>query len=116
MLFRYAAYLLFFFCLISSVADAQQKMHGKIFNEKGDELLVAVTVRNISNRQFEVSDLGGNYMIKAKEGDTLVFSSANYFPDTLLVTFFMINAGKDISLQPKEKVLATVTVRNLNAY
>jgi len=116
MLFRCAAYLLVCFCLFFSVADAQQKLHGKIYNEKGDELLVAVTVRNISNRQFEVSDLGGNYMIKAKEGDTLVFSSSNYFPDTVFVSFFMLNAGKDVSMQPKEKVLAPVTVRNLNAY
>jgi hypothetical protein len=113
---RHTAYYVILFTALPFITSAQQKAHGKIYNEKGDEVLVAVTVRNISNRQFEVSDLGGNYLIKAKEGDTVVFSSATYYPDTVVINFFMLNAGHDVSMQPKTKTLATVTVRNLTGY
>ncbi len=116
MLFKYTAYSLFFISSIISFCFAQQTLHGKIYNAKGDEVLVAVTVQNKTNKRFGSSDLGGNYKITASEGDSLIFSSAAYFSDTVVVTFFMLNAGYDISLKPHERTLATVTVNETNNY
>ena len=116
MLLKYTAYLLFFISSIFSFCFAQQTLHGKIYNAKGDEVLVAVTILNRTNKELEISNLVGNYNIRAAEGDTIIFSSVTYFPDTIIVSFFMLNAGFDVSLNPHETTLSPVIVRGLNGY
>jgi hypothetical protein len=116
MLFRYTAYCLFFLGSIISYSSAQQLLRGKIYNAKGDEVLVAVTILDRTNKELEISDLVGNYNIRAAEGDTVIFSSVTYFPDTVIVSFFMLNAGFDVSMQPHETTLSPVIVNGFTGY
>ena len=82
----------------------------------GDEVIAGVTVQNFSWHKFNMSDIGGNYKIPAREGDTLLFSSTSYFPDTLVVSFFMLNTAFDFSLKPHVKALPSITVNKGNNY
>jgi len=116
MLRRTISFILLSLIISPSLSFCQQFVRGKIYNAKGDEVIPYATVINISSQKNNVSDLGGNYKIEAKEGDTLIFSSASYFPDTLKAEYFMLHNVYDISLKPHSTTLSAVTVNGQNNY
>jgi hypothetical protein len=96
--------------IFSQKGFSQRTHWGRIYDEKSHLVLESVSVENISSDRSNSSDQGGNFKISAKPGDTLVFSSIAYAPDTLIINIndeAMLNA---IYLRPRAKFLAAVTV------
>lgn len=79
---------------------------------------MSVSVRNISQVKYNVSDMGGNFKVPAKRGDTVVFTSAGYKPDTAFVSDWMLNGDMiyTVYLDPNVVELPTVRVGDLSNY
>ena len=82
-------YSLSFVLLLSLPAAAQQVLTGRIKRRSTNEVLPSVSVINRSQKRTNISDQGGNYRIPARPGDTIVFTSAGYKPDTAFVSAWM---------------------------
>jgi hypothetical protein len=112
-------YGLFILSLLSSPAWSQQQfLYGHIRKRSSDEVLSAVTIRNITQQKNNRSDMGGNYKIPAVKGDTLIFSSAGYQPDTAIVNtwMFLEKEGYTVFLKPNIVTLQTVQVDESSNY
>ena len=89
------------------------QLAGKVRSKTTNEILAGVTVRNAQLGKHNISDLGGNYRIAARPGDTLIFSSAAYHPDTLLIgqsivgTATTIYLAENVAAMPAVKVTET---------
>jgi hypothetical protein len=113
-----AAYGIFPIMLVSSATFAQQVLTGKVRKKGGDEVLLSVSVQNKNQKKYNLSDIGGNYRIPAKKGDSIIFSSAGYKPDTTIVNGWMFAEanGYDVFLEPNLVELPTYRVGELNNY
>jgi|GEM_PF-1055995 len=88
-------------------------------NQKAsDEVIMSVSVQNVSQKKYNMSDMGGNYKIPAKRGDTIVFTSAGYKPDTAVVSDWMFNGedGYTVYMDPNVVALPTVRVGDVSNY
>ena len=112
---RRSCFLLFFLGF-SSMGYAQRELWGKILKKGSSEILIAVNITNISRGKFNISDLGGNYRIPASSGESVVFSSAGYFPDTVRVTPGMLDAEFPVYMTPHLVALPSVRVGELSNY
>ena len=103
---------------VSPPSAVQQVLSGKIKRRSSDEVLPSVTVINRTQKKTNISDVGGNYRIPAKPGDTIVFSSAGYHPDTAFVSAWMFEEkeGYLVALSPNAEMLAPVRVGDLSNY
>jgi hypothetical protein len=111
MLFRNVFFILFFL-LLQQQGITQQYLHGKIFNRTTREVLVVISVHNLQQDKYSASDMGGNYKIVARVGDTITFSGISYATDTLVVTERMLLNGTDVELRQSGITLKEVTVMN----
>jgi CarboxypepD_reg-like domain len=109
MIFRLIATVLFFLCICSQV-NAQLIVKGKIYDAETDSVIVAVNVYNINTKQSARSGIDGNYAIAAAEGEWLVFSIAGFKPDTVTVSYYMLQIQYDVSLYKQIVTLKNVTV------
>ena len=77
--------VLLFFLFISFSLFSQEKvvLHGKITNDKDVE---GIHILNTSSRYNSITDAYGNFAITVKTQDSLVFSSVNYSPKTVVIT------------------------------
>ena len=91
-------------------------LSGKVRLQSSNEILVNVTVSNRALGQHNISDMGGNYRIVARPGDTLVFSSAGYLTDTLLISGDMLATDYTVYLHEKVVALPAVKVTENNSY
>ena len=119
---------LFISILIPATALAQQQprpprqtqiqthLSGKIRLQSSNDILAGVTVSNRALGQHNISDMGGNYRIPVRPGDTLIFSSAGYLTDTLLVSQDMLTADYTVFLHEKVVALPSVKVTETNSY
>jgi hypothetical protein len=107
---------LLFLLALSSGAFAQQDLAGKTIKRGGTEILIGVTVINLSQKKNNMSDMGGNYKIPALTGDTIIFSSAGYQPDTLIVSSYMFAESWLVDLKPNIHVLPTANVEEISNY
>jgi hypothetical protein len=89
---------------------------GRIHKKGGSEFLMAVSVQNRTRKKFDISDMGGNFKILAEQGDTVLFSSAGYQPDTVVVSAYMLTEPFDIYLKPHVMTLAAVRVGSMSNY
>jgi hypothetical protein len=96
--------------------NAQRFLAGKIYKKNTDEVIVAVTVEDIHVLRYSSSDMGGNYRIEVSLGDTVVFSTAGYRSDTLIVGEATLASRYDLYLSPRVVQLATVNIGDLNSY
>jgi hypothetical protein len=71
-------------------------------------------VHNLTLSKFNVSDAGGNYKIAAAVNDTLIFSSAGFFPDTIIVNSIMMSSLYDVLMTQKVVVLPTAIIDENN--
>lgn len=78
--------------------------------------MMSVSIMNHTRKKFNVSDMGGNFTIGAEQGDTVLFSSAGYKPDTVIVSAYMLAEPFDIYLEPHILTLAAVQVGSLSNY
>ncbi len=79
---NFILYLLFLAATFSIQAQ-EQILQGKILNKIDVE---GIHVLNTTSHYNTVTDENGNFSIRAKVYDTLVFSSISYMPDKFLVT------------------------------
>ena len=93
-----------------------QLLFGKVLRKNTHEVLGAVTVHNISDNHFDQSDMGGNYRLAVRPGDTVIFSYTGYQPDTVRVDALILVDRYEVFLSPDVKQLATIKLGDLNAY
>lgn len=116
------AYGLVLLLLIAGTARSQQQpavyLYGHVRKRSGTDPLQSVTVRNINQQKNNRSDLGGNYKIPAAKGDTLIFSSAGYIPDTTIVNTWMFQeqGGYTVYMKPNLVTLPSYTVDESSNY
>jgi hypothetical protein len=116
MLLRTAAYGFILLLVFSFEGSAQEVLMGKVFKKGSAESLMSVSIQNYSHKKYTESDPGGNFRIPAVEGDTVLFSSAGYKPDTLIVRNYMYFDGFAVSLEPRVMTLAAVRVGAASNY
>jgi hypothetical protein len=102
--------------LTTSGASAQRFLTGKIYNAQSKELLVSVSIRNISQQKFDLSEENGSFRIQCAPGDKVVFTYVGYWPDTLVIEPDMLAADYPTYLDPKPQTLQTVRVGQLSNY
>jgi len=96
----------------------RQVLTGKIKRRSTNEVLPSVSIINRSQKKTNISDQGGNYRIPARPGDTIVFTSAGYRPDTALVSAWMFQEknGYLVAMIPNLVELPTVHVDDADNY
>jgi hypothetical protein len=104
--------------VFSSHSFAQQVLSGRIHKKLSTEVLVAVSVHNLGRQKYNQSDMGGNFRIPAQKGDTIVFTSAGYLPDTTFVNTWMFTEaeGYNVYLTPNMVELPSVRVGEQSNY
>ena len=102
--------------LLNEGTSAQSVLHGKIFDRGYDRVIIAASIKNISNNKLSISDMGGNYKIPAAPGDRIIFSSASYIPDTIVVKETMLTEGFDVYLLQNIVQLEEIGVGGLTKY
>jgi len=83
---------------------AAQEIKGKVLDESG-LALPGVTIDNLTSGSNSISDLDGNFSIKANEGEQLKFTYLGYVAQTSAAS-----SGMSISLQPSSTDLSEVVV------
>jgi len=113
-----AAYWSFVLLFFAAPVTAQQFLTGKIRRRASEEVLSSVSIINRTQKKMNISDMGGNFRIPAREGDTLTFSSAGYLPDTTIVARWMFteNNGYQVYLAPHIVALPSVRVGDRSNY
>ena len=99
-------------------AAPQQTLTGKIKRRSTSEVLPSVSVINRTQKRTNVSDQGGNYRIPASPGDTIVFTSAGYRPDTAFISDWMFHEkdGYLVAMVPNPVELPAVRVDDADNY
>jgi hypothetical protein len=113
---RIVIYCCLLLLFLSSEGLAQRAFLGKIYKKGSSELLMAVSVQNRTRKRFDISDMGGNFRVPADQGDTVLFTSAGYKPDTVIVSAYMLTESFDIYLEPRVVTLAAVQVGSYSNY
>lgn len=80
------------------------EIKGKVLDE-GGLALPGVTIDNLTSGSNSISDLDGNFSIKANEGEQLKFTYLGYVAQTSATS-----QGMSISLQPSSTDLSEVVV------
>ena len=110
--------VLFFACVLIRInaAYTQTRLTGKVLDKWYDRVIMAATIKNISQNKTAQSDMGGNYRIPAAAGDVLSFSSAGYITDTIVVMSNMLTAPFNVFLNRNIIELEKVEIGRLNRY
>ena len=112
---RYIFY--FILLLLSSLTGwAQQFLTGKVRKKESTEILVSVSIRNISQQKYDLSEENGSYRIQAAPGDRVVFSYVGYISDTVPVTSVLLSGDYPVYLEVRPQTLQTVRVGQLSNY
>lgn len=88
---------------------------GNIIDDSLEYAISSVHVWNESNRTGTVSNSYGEFSIRAKNQDTIVFSTIGYFTKIILVSPSM-NQDAVVRLKPKKYEIGEVTVRRFRSY
>jgi len=94
----------------------QQFMTGKVEKRGTTEIIIGANIINLKKGRHNTSDLGGNYKIPANLGDTIIFSSAGFLPDTVIVASYMFDENFLVSLWPNVVRLQAVEVDESRNY
>lgn len=106
--------LVFLFVVID--IDAQDTLRGKIYDLNNDSILTSCRIQNLSRNLVAHQDRLGNYMIRAVEGDRVLFYMAGFRADTVIVQAHMLQTGYDVSLMPESLLLPGVSIDAQNIY
>ena len=96
--------------------EAFSQLTGKIFRKGSMEVLSGINVKNSTAKKYNTSDMGGNYIVQAQPGDTIIFSSAGYRADTLVANNEVFARGYDVYLAVNVVTLAAVEIDPLGKY
>lgn len=98
-------------CLLALKCFSQEKpVQGIIFDKESKERIASVNIRNLNSKGSVYNNLKGEFNIKAKAGDTVIFSRDDYHPDTLRIKS---SAPLAVLLTRKAIQLKEVSVRDL---
>jgi len=95
---------------------AQQFLSGKVEKRGTTEIIIGANILNLKQGKHNVSDMGGNYRIAVRLGDTVIFSSAGFQPDTTVVAGYMLEEDYLVALRPNVVALQAVTVDESRNY
>lgn len=98
-------------CLSAASAYSQQLLKGRVLEDKTRVGLTAINIQNLNTKQTTVSDNKGNFIIKAKLNDILLFKGFAYQNDTLVVT--KLNSF-EVFMLPQQHVLKDVNVTTID--
>jgi hypothetical protein len=110
-------YIFYLFVLLLSgglTASAQQFLTGKVYVKGSSDTLISVSIHNITQGRYDLSDEDGSYRIQAAAGDHIAFSAVGHKPDTLTVTASILTASYPVFLEIKPQTLATARVEFTN--
>jgi hypothetical protein len=114
---RYFTYPFVLFLLLSSLTgSAQQFLTGKIYKKNSTEVLVSVSIHNISAQRYDLSEENGSYRIQVVPGDHVSFSSVGYMSDTVTITAAMLTAEYPVYLDIRAQTLKAVRVGEFSNY
>jgi hypothetical protein len=108
--------LLVFLVFLTSQISAQKFLTGKVYNSQSKEVLVSVSIRNISGQKFDLSEENGSFRIQCVPGDRVVFTFVGFWPDTLEIEEAMLSGDYRMYLDPKPQTLQAVRVGQLSNY
>ena len=94
----------------------QQFMTGKVEKRGTTEIIIGANIINLKKGRHNTSDPGGNYKIPANLGDTIIFSSAGFLPDTAIVAGYMLSESYLVALKPNVVRLEAVEVDESRKY
>jgi hypothetical protein len=104
-------------CLLFSFSGrGQQFLTGKIYKKNSTESLVSVSIHNITEQRYDLSEEDGSYRMQAAPGDHIAFSSVGYKTDTLTVTASLLTAACPIYLDIRPQTLQAVRVGEFSNY
>src|SRR4051794_31157571 len=103
------------FWVFSTFAQ-QRVMTGRIEKRGSTDSIIGANIINRKLGRHNVSDMGGNYKIPANPGDTIIFSSAGFVPDTVVVAGYMLEEKYLVALWPNVTRLKTVVVDETRNY
>ncbi|MGL5919807.1 MAG: carboxypeptidase-like regulatory domain-containing protein, partial [Bacteroidales bacterium] len=84
---------LFLFFVICSTAFAQNMIKGTVTDAADKSPLPGVSIAISGTTEGTITDADGNYSLKAKRGETLVFSMVGYKPQKITISSNMINVA-----------------------
>lgn len=102
----------------ASRSFAQSQLGGQVFEDKTTTPVIGVTVENLGSHAKTATAKDGSFIITAKVGETLLFSSTFYEPDTVYIAdlkFLKIGlrlkntALKEVKVQDNEVTLKNAT-------
>ena len=112
-------YIFYFFVLLlcgGLTANAQQFLTGKVYVKGSSDTLISVSIHNITQQRYDLSDEDGSYRMQAAPGDHIAFSSVGHKTDTITVTASDLTASYPVYLEIKAQTLATVRVGEFSNY
>src|ERR1700750_227985 len=113
---RYLAYPLVILLLSPFGGWAQQFLTGKVFRKESKEILISVSVHNITAQRYDLSEEDGTYKIQATPGDHITFSSVGYKTDTVTINAAMLTASFPVYLDVRAQTLQSFRVGELSNY
>ncbi len=113
---RYITYPVLLICLSSLNGLGQQFLTGKIYKKNSTEFLISVSIHNITEQRYDLSEEDGSYKIQAMPGDHISFSSVGYRADTITVTASLLTAACPIYLDIRPQELQAVRVGEFSNY
>lgn len=100
------------FLLMGASAWAQSLLTGRIFDGFSETRLGDASVYNKSSGLRTKAGVDGSFSLKAKEGDSIIFTRTGFVPDTLRVGFEHLLTRYDVNLKHEDILLKNVTVTN----
>jgi hypothetical protein len=94
----------------------QQFLTGKVFKKNSTEFLISVSIHNITEQRYDLSEENGSYRIQAAPGDHIAFSSVGYMADTVTVTASLLTAEYTVYLDVRAQTLQAVRVGQFSNY
>src|SRR5579863_8124973 len=111
-------FILYFFILLlfgGLTADAQQFLTGKVYVKGSSDTLISVSIHNITQQRYDLSDEDGSYRVQASPGDHIAFSSVGHKTDTITVTASILTAAYPVYLEIRPQTLTAARVE-FNSY
>jgi hypothetical protein len=113
---RYTYPFVVLLLLSSFTGSAQQFLTGKIYKKTSTEVLISVSIHNISAQRYDLSEENGSYRIQVVPGDHVSFSSVGYVADTVTVTAAMLTSDFPVYLEVRAQTLKAVRVGEFSNY
>ena len=116
MTMRFIFFSLFLLLDIGISAKAQQYLGGKVYVKGSTDTLISVSIHNITEQRYDLSEEDGSYRIQAAPGDHIAFSSVGHKSDTVTVTESILIAPYAVYLEIKPQILQAVRVGEFSNY